>query len=154
MTGARRELIEVGTGTAVVLALLVFLVLAYTNSRAGDLGGYEVFARFSRVDGVAIGTEVRAAGIPVGRVVRLYLDENRQGVLVLRLNAGLELDSEASAAVATDSLFGQKFVQLDVGGGDEVVQPGGEIIYTESSLIVDDLLELIIQRARARQWQK
>ncbi len=69
MTGARRELIEVGTGTAVVLALLVFLVLAYTNSRAGDLVGYDVLARFSRVDGVAIGTEVRAAGIPVGRVV-------------------------------------------------------------------------------------
>ncbi len=154
MTGARRELIEVGTGTAVVLALLVFLVLAYTNSRAGDLVGYDVLARFSRVDGVAIGTEVRAAGIPVGRVVRLYLDENRQGVLVLHLDAGLELDSEASAAVATDSLFGQKFVQLDVGGGDEVIEPGGEIIYTESSLIVDDLLELIIQRARDRQRPK
>ena len=154
MTGARRELIEVGTGTAVVLALLVFLALAYTNSRAGDLVGYDVLARFSRVDGVAIGTEVRAAGIPVGRVVRLYLDENRQGVLVLHLDAGLELDSEASAAVATDSLFGQKFVQLDVGGGDEVIKPGGEIIYTESSLIVDDLLELIIQRARDRQRPK
>ncbi len=154
MTGARRELIEVGTGTAVVLALLVFLVMAYTNSRAGDLVGYDVLARFSRVDGVAIGTEVRAAGIPVGRVVRLYLDENRQGVLVLHLDAGLELDSEASAAVATDSLFGQKFVQLDVGGGDEVIEPGGEIIYTESSLIVDDLLELIIQRARDRQRPK
>lgn len=154
MTGARRELIEVGTGTAVVLALLVFLVMAYTNSRAGDLVGYDVLARFSRVDGVAIGTEVRAAGIPVGRVVRLYLDENRQGVLVLHLDAGLELDSEASAAVATDSLFGQKFVQLDVGGGDEVIEPGGEIIYTESSLIVDDLLELIIQRARDRRRPK
>ena len=154
MTGARRELIEVGTGTAVVLALLVFLALAYTNSRAGDLVGYDVLARFGRVDGVAIGTEIRAAGIPVGRVVRLYLDENRQGVLVLHLDAGLELDSEASAAVATDSLFGQKFVQLDVGGGDEVINPGGEIIYTESSLIVDDLMELIIQRARDRQRPK
>lgn len=151
MTGERRELIEVATGSAVVLALVAFLVTSYTNASARDVGGYDVLARFSRgVDGVAIGTEVRAVGIPVGKVTDLYLDEDGRGVLVLHLIDGLELDTETSASVETDSLFGQKFVEVEIGGGDEIIKHGGEIVYTESSMILDDLLDLIIQRARER----
>ncbi len=152
MTGRRRELIEVATGAAVVLALAAFLVTSYTNTRGRELGGYDVLARFVRgVDGVSIGTDVRAAGIPVGKVADLYLDEDGQGVLVLHLVDGLELDNETSASVETESLFGGKFVELEIGGGDDLIKPGGEIFYTESSMILDDLLDLIIRRARERQ---
>ena len=151
MTGQRRELIEVATGSAIVLALAAFFVTSYTDTGGRELGGYDVLARFVRgVDGVTIGTEVRAAGVPVGKVADLYLDEDGQGVLVLHLVDGLELDTETSASIETESLFGQKFVELEIGGGDDLIKPGDEIFYTESSMILDDLLDLIIQRARER----
>ncbi len=154
VTGQRREFIEIATGSLVVLALAVFLVTSYSNTGGSGVGGYDVLARYrSGVDGVSIGTDVRAAGIPVGKVADLYLDEDGLGVLVLHLADWLELDTETSASLETDSLFGQKFVELEVGGGDDLIKPGGEIIYTESSMILDDLLDLIIQRARARNRQ-
>lgn len=152
VTGQRREIIEVATGSLVVAALAAFLITSYTSSGSRELDGYDVLARYrSGVDGVSIGTDVRAAGIPVGKVADLYLDEDGRGVLVLHLVDWLELDTETSASIETDSLFGQKFVELEVGGGDDLIKPGGEIIYTESSMILDDLLDLIIQRARGRQ---
>ena len=109
---------------------------------------YYITARFNRADGIKIGRLVRAAGVDVGQIEKLRLDENFRAVAVLRINSGVVLDTDATASIVTDGLFGSKFVQLDVGAGDEVIGNGQEIAFTEDSLVLDDLLELIISRAR------
>ena len=111
-------------------------------------GNYSITARFSRADGLSTGGMVRAAGVPVGQIEELRLDENFRAVVVLRIDDGVVLDSEATASIVTDGLFGQKFIQLDIGGSDAVIGEGEEIIFTEDSLVLEDLLELIISRAK------
>jgi phospholipid/cholesterol/gamma-HCH transport system substrate-binding protein len=91
---------------------------------------------------------VRAAGVPVGQIEELRLDEDFRAIVVLRIDDGVVLDTDATASIVTDGLFGQKFIQLDIGGSDELIGEGQEITFTEDSLVLEDLLELIISRAK------
>ncbi len=149
MTASRRRLWEIVVGALVSALFCVFVVSAYTRAQLVSEDGYRIAARFDQADGISPGSPVWLSGVPVGEVVDQYLDEFNQAVLVMRLDAGVELDNEASAAVVTDGLFGDKLVQIEVGGGETTIGPGGEIAYTESTIVIDDLMELILQRARA-----
>ena len=150
MRAQKQAVIEFFTGGALMLVLVGFIVFVFSGVRLGNDGQYDLIARFTRIDGLTIGSAVRAAGVPVGIVSALSLDEFNQAVAVLRIDNIVQLDTDASAVIATDGLFGAKFVRLDIGGGDEIIQAGGEIPFTQEAMIVEDLLALIISRGRAR----
>jgi len=40
-------------------------------------------------------------------------------------------------------------VQVDIGGGDQMISDGGRISYTEDAIVIDDLLGLIISQAKS-----
>src|SRR6202008_2057833 len=64
--GMKRSAIETVMGAVVLLVAATFLAFAYSSSNVSRVEGYEVLARFNRVDGVASGTEVRMSGIKIG----------------------------------------------------------------------------------------
>lgn len=148
MRAAKREALEIWIGTAVAAIMVVVVALVFSPLRIDD-DTYRLTARFNRADGLSPGSMVQAAGIPVGKIDRLDLDQNYRAVAVLRIDRGVALDAESTAAIVTDGLFGDKFVQLDIGGSDTMLGDGDEIAFTEDSLILDDLLELIVSRAKS-----
>lgn len=145
---ARREIKETVIGIALVAILVLVVAAVFRDGGFAD-GSYEVSAVFGRADGLSEGSEVHAAGIPVGKVVDLALVDGYRARAVLRIDRGVELDTDATAAVVTDGIFGDKFVRIDIGGGEATIPAGGEIVYTQDSMVIDDLLSLIISRARA-----
>lgn len=147
MNAAKREIYEIWIGAGIVTVLVLIVVLVFGSNGLSD-GSYQISARFSRADGLSTGGMVRAAGVPVGQIEELNLDEDFRAIVVLRIDDGVVLDTEATASIVTDGLFGQKFIQLDIGGSDEVIGEGQEIVFTEDSLVLEDLLELIISRAK------
>ncbi len=147
MNAAKREIFEAWIGVAIITALVVIVVLVFARSGFSD-GSYEITARFNHADGLSAGSIVRAAGVPVGQVEELRLDENFRAIAVLRIDDGVVLDTDATASIETDGLFGQKFIQLDIGGGDALIGEGQEIAITQDSLVLEDLLALIISRAK------
>ncbi len=148
MRAGRKRAVEVSTGVVVSAVIALFLSFVFGGSEVVADGRYPLQARFDRVDGLTIGSPVRAAGIDVGLVTELTLNADGRAVVVMRVDSEILLDTDASAAIVTDSLFGQKFVRIDIGGGESFIEPGGEIVFTEESLILDDLLQLIVQRGR------
>lgn len=147
MNAAKREIFEIWIGAAMIAGLAGLVLVVFGPNRFSD-GTYEITASFSRADGLSAGSIVQAAGVPVGKVKELRLDQNFRVTAVLRIANGVELDSDATASIVTDGLFGQKFILLDIGGGETIIGAGQEILYTEDSLVLDDLLELIISRAK------
>lgn len=116
-----------------------------------SVGTYPVEAVFARVDGLFEGDEVRLGGIRVGTVGRQLLDKNFRAVVTLQIDDGLDIPVDTAAAIHTDGLFGSKFVVLEPGGEDAMIQPGGEITYTQGAVVVGELLGLIIDEGKARQ---
>ncbi|NNE83297.1 MAG: MCE family protein [Alphaproteobacteria bacterium] len=147
MNAAKRDIYETWIGAGIVMVLVSIVVLVFGANGLGD-GSYQISARFSRADGLSTGGMVRAAGVPVGQIEELRLDEDFRAIVVLRIDDGVILDTDATASIVTDGLFGQKFIQLDIGGSDDLIGEGQEITFTEDSLVLEDLLELIISRAK------
>jgi len=149
MTPARQESVRIAVGAVVVAMLVGFLAIVFTQPEiADDRNRY--MARFGRVDGLSVGAPVFAAGIPVGTVTALTLDESFRAVATLRVDAAVELDTDTSAEVVSDGLFGSKFVRLNVGGADNRIEDGGTIGHTADAVIVEDLLQIIVAQGRAR----
>lgn len=53
--------------------------------------------------------------------------------------------------IETDGLFGQKYVELRPGGSDRNLKNGARISFTQDAVILEDLVALIVQRAKAAQ---
>jgi phospholipid/cholesterol/gamma-HCH transport system substrate-binding protein len=134
---------------AVVAAVAVgfFAFAAAQAGQTGARGGYELVARFQRVDGVAVGSDVRVSGVKVGVVRAMALDpETYLARLTLSIDNGVEVLDDSTARIATDGLLGGAYVAIEPAGLDPL-PPGGEIPNTQGSV---DLLTLLASFAQGQ----
>ncbi len=144
----RREYIA-GVATACVLAgLLVFTALANRGKAATAEGAFTLTAEFHRADGVHVGSPVRIAGMTIGAVTAATLDDGAQAVLTMKLSQSVPLPDDTAAVIETDGIFGSKYIELRPGGTEEMLKSGARISYSQDSVIIEDLIALIVQRAK------
>lgn len=154
MQSAEQREYIVGGLTAIVLA--AGLVLVVLTNRADQKAGASLFqlnADFERVDGVHLGTPVRVAGVDVGSVAQMSVDSRGRALLGFRFEREIALPDDTAAVIETDGLFGQKYVELRPGGSDRNLKSGSRISFTQDAVILEDLVALIVQRAKAAQTQ-
>ncbi|HLO74928.1 MAG TPA: MlaD family protein [Magnetospirillum sp.] len=139
-------------GAIVVLVAVIFLGLVYAkeDGPTKNAAGYLLGARFNRADGVAVGADVRLSGVSVGKVVEQHLAPDFRAVLTLRIASNIQLTADTAAAIQTDGLLGAKYIELKPGGDDSVLRPGQEIAYTQDSMVFEELVDMIIQQAKAK----
>lgn len=136
-----RNVIETVMGGVVLLVAALFLVFAYSASNLRQGGGYEVVARFNKVDGIGTGTDVRMSGIKVGSVVGQRLDPDTYlAELRMSVDSGVRLPTDTVAKIQSDGLLGSNYVALEPGAEDEMLADGGEIRYTQDPVNLADLI--------------
>jgi phospholipid/cholesterol/gamma-HCH transport system substrate-binding protein len=133
--------------TVVGLFMLAGLIcVAYMAVKLGNISifgdnTYTLYARFDKVTGLHIGNPVDMLGLEVGRVSGLTIDQEKQrAVVAMKIKKGIKVYDDAIAAIKTQGLIGDKYVDLDGGGGGDLLKPGGTIIDTVAPV---DLGELI-----------
>lgn len=137
----RQNLVETLIGAVVLLVAAVFLVFAYGKSGVGHVTGYALTAKFSRVDGIAVGSQVRLAGIKVGTVTEQHLDpKDFRAVLAISIDRTIQVPEDSAIKIASDGLLGGKYLSLEPGGADQMLKAGQEIKFTQGSI---DLLDLV-----------
>lgn len=135
------NLVESLIGAVVLLVAGWFLVFAYERTDMGAGNGYTLTARFDRIDGIGVGSDVRMAGIKVGTVTDSRLDaQTFQAVVTLSLDEEVELPSDTAIAITAEGLLGGTYMNLLPGGMEDVLQDGDEISETQDAV---DLLGLI-----------
>lgn len=136
-----RSLVETVLGAVILVIAIGFVVYAYTTSDVADPGGYRLEAAFSSIGAVQTGSDVRVAGIKVGEVVRSRLNEQTyQAILELSVASQVELPLDTSARIASEGLLGGQFVELQPGAEMDMLQPGDEIMFTQSAISLEDLI--------------
>ena len=150
----RESFVETIIGLAVIVAAGMFLWYALATGRdSGPTGGVSEYGvRFENAAGVAPGTDVRFAGTKVGTVRSVKPDfERDQAMVTLAIDQRLELDSDTSVRVQSESLLGGTYLGIERGAGFDIITPCpdgetlfgdtgcGEIIYSQGSV---DLLTL------------
>jgi phospholipid/cholesterol/gamma-HCH transport system substrate-binding protein len=102
---------------------------------------YSLQARFSSVSGLRVDSPVEVHGIEVGRVAGFSIDqESQMAVVSLRIRKDIRIFDDAIASVKTAGLIGDKFVNIDPGGGGDILKPGGTITETTSPLDIEELI--------------
>ena len=135
------NVVEVLIGAAVLVVAAVFVVFAVSTSDVGSVSGYELTAKFDRIDGLNIGADVRISGIKVGTVIDQGLDpETYLAVVRMSIRDSVRLPLDSSAGVVSDGLLGGKFLSLSPGADDAMLEPGEEIRFTQASINIEQLL--------------
>jgi phospholipid/cholesterol/gamma-HCH transport system substrate-binding protein len=130
------------TGLFVLTGLVA---LAWLSFRVGGIqytgdGGLPVYALFDQVAGLKARAPVEIAGVRVGQVSAIHLDDTFRARVDLDLDASLKLPVDSSAAIVTSGILGDRYIQLTPGAEDQVLKPGEQIPYTESALILERLI--------------
>ena len=137
----RRSVIETIMGAVVLVVAALFLFFAYTTSNVRAIGGYQLVARFNRVDGLANGSDVRLSGIKIGSVISQQLDpKTYRAVVHIAIDNSVKLPNDTTARIQSDGLLGNTYMVLEPGGSEEMLPPGGQIEYTQDAVNLVDLL--------------
>ena len=139
----RNKSADMLAGIFVIIGLVCMAYLAVKMGKMEVLGsdGYTIYARFSSIAGLRSGADIEIAGVRVGRVTGIGLDQTRDMALVsLRINSGVELYDDALASVRTSGLIGDKYILLSPGGSGEPLKDGDEISDTESALDIESMI--------------
>ena len=138
---------EAAVGFFVLIGLIC---LGYLTIKLGKMelfnsDGYSVFATFTSVSGLKPGAEVDIAGVKVGRVKSIRLDNKLPRAIVeLNVNNNIHLTDDAIASVKTSGLIGDKYISISPGGTGEPLKNGDEIMDTESSVDLESLISKYI----------
>ena len=136
-----RNTIEAILGAVVLFAAAFFLWFAYNVADMRTTSGYEVLAKFDKIGGLKIGSDVRLSGIKVGTVSALSLDEKTYMANVkITVQNSVKLPVDSVAEISSEGLLGGNFLSLVPGSEDAVIANGGQIKYTQSPV---DLVQLL-----------
>lgn len=135
------NLLEVAMGAVVLVVCAFFVIFAYSTSQIQPSQGYEVVAKFDRIDGLLRGSDVRLSGVKVGTIKDIHLDpETYLAVVHITLAPEVKLPKDSSAEIVSDGLLGGKFLALIPGGDDELISSGGEITHTQAAVSLESLI--------------
>ena len=137
--------IETGVGIFLIAGLLC---LGYLSTRLGDVDilgteQYKVQARFASVSGLREGAAVEVAGVPIGKVAKIHLDDY-EAMVELQIDPEIKLQDDSIASIRTQGIIGDKYVKIKIGGSDEYIEKGGEILETESAIELEELVSKYI----------
>ena len=139
------NLAEAVIGAVVVAIAVLFIAFIYTRTGSGGLSGYEIQARLNKVDGMAVGTDVRLAGVKIGSVSDLTLDPRTYLVTVhMTIRNDIKIPDDSSLQVTAAGLLGSPYISITPGGDDKVLAPGGTIENAQGSVNVMDLINRFI----------
>ncbi len=145
-------------GLAVLGAiLLIFLVVLLSRSEIAPKEGgryYQLYARFNRTDGLQVGDAVRLSGIDVGRVTDATLDDDFKAILKMEVKENVKLPDDSSVAIVSFGIMGKKYLEIEPGGSEDMLESGDEFSYTQDAMVLEELIERIIGIGKAKRQGK
>jgi phospholipid/cholesterol/gamma-HCH transport system substrate-binding protein len=138
----KKSSIEMVVGLFMIAGFLAFAYLAFNLGEISLFSGsrtYIIKAEFSNVAGVKQGGTVQIAGVVVGEVEKISLNDQYAN-LTLRINNDIKVPVDSMASVKSQGIIGDKYIQLTLGGEEEMLAEGEVIFDTESSVDIESLI--------------
>jgi len=141
----KRNIIETGLGAIVIIAALSFLVFSYNLSDLRPTQGYDLIAKFNAIDGLAVGSDVRIAGVKVGTVIGQSIDQKEyRAIVTMKIKPDVKLAKDTMVRISSAGLLGGKYIKLEPGGAPDILSAGGELTNTKDVISMEELLGKVI----------
>ena len=136
-----RNIVETIVGALVLVVAGVFVFYAFARSDRAGPDGFEITARFGRIDGLKRGADVTLSGVKVGTVTGFDLDRKTyQAVVRMLVSSNVSLPADTHAKIVSESLLGGMVVVLEPGNDRQMLKSGGEIEHTQDSIPLTELI--------------
>jgi len=136
-----KNIFETLMGAVVLVVALGFVSIAYNSGNVSKIDGYSLSARFDRIDGLSIGSDVRISGIKVGTITNLEVDTKTfSAIAKISVDDRFKLPKDTLAEIVSESLLGGKYLSLVPGADEKILGDGDEIKYTQSSINLEQLV--------------
>jgi len=131
--------------TVGIFVVIGMVMIGYLSIQVGGVtykggGGLTLYAAFDEIGGLKPRAPVSIAGVTVGHVEGIDLDDYLRARVRLEVDGDIELPADTSAGIRTAGLLGDQFIALEPGGEDDLLTSGDEIAYTESALSIERLI--------------
>jgi len=133
-----------------IFMLVGIIAITFLALRMGDVGlfnndEYVIHAKFTSASGVRQGAYVEIAGVTVGKVKSIEFDpESYLAIVQISLPKTILIPDDSIASIRTAGIIGDKFIKISAGGSDTYVESGMEIIETEPSINLEELISKYI----------
>lgn len=135
---------ETKVGMFFIVALLVIGIITF---QVEDLGTalrprYELRAHVTHAAGLAEGDSVNVAGVKVGSVRELKLQDDRIEI-VMRIEGQHRIRENAVGSIAWTGLLGSRHIDITMGSSDRPFKSPGDEVMMKDAYRLDDLFENI-----------
>ena len=132
----------VGLFVVAGIGALLFLALKVGNmSSVSTADSYLISAHFDNIGGLKVRAPVKSAGVVVGRVSSLSLDDKTyEAEVALSIDKRYAFPKDTSAAILTSGLLGEQYIGLEAGGDSVKLKSGDRIKLTQSAVVLENLI--------------
>jgi len=133
---------EARVGIFVLLGLIVLTFFTFRVSKWGLIAekGYRLTVDFDTASGLEPKSDVKMAGVPIGKVEEIQLVGNRAR-LVLRIHQGIRIPIDSVGTIQTQGLLGEKYVEILPGKDAQRNLPaGGQVADTLTPVNLDEMV--------------
>ena len=141
-----------------LFVLLGGIALAFLALRAGNLSSfsfaptYGLTAKFDNIGGLKVRAPIKSAGVVVGRVASISLDEKTfQAVVTFQIEKNYVFPKDSSAKILTSGLLGEQYVGLEAGGDEANLASGENIQFTQSAIVLESLISQFLYSSAEKQ---
>jgi phospholipid/cholesterol/gamma-HCH transport system substrate-binding protein len=136
---------ELGTGLFVLLGIgaLFFLTTQTTGNSDFDADeAFEVTARFENVGNLKKRAPVSMSGVTIGRVTDIRFDPvSLEAVVTFVVDSEYDqIPDDSDASILTAGLLGSQYIGLQPGGSSFFLEQDSEILYTQSAIVLENII--------------
>jgi phospholipid/cholesterol/gamma-HCH transport system substrate-binding protein len=135
---------DVWVGLFVLLGAAAILFLALQSANLLSLSfqpTYRVVAKFDNIGGLKRQAAVKSAGVVVGRVESIALDDKTfQARVTLALDNRYMFPKDSSMKILTSGLLGEQYIGIEAGADEKNLAAGDTITTTQSAIVLENLI--------------
>ena len=129
----------------VVSGLFLFYIYVTIDTKLFKNDEFQLHARFDNIDGIVTGSKVKLSGVNIGSVKSISLEpENFYAFITMNFDKEYNFPDDTEASVQLEGLLGGSYISILPGGSDVILLKNQEILYTQGST---SLLNLMLKFA-------
>ena len=137
--------VEVGTGLFVLLGMGALFFLTTQTTGGDDFDAEDVYtveARFENVGSLRNRAPVSMSGVNIGRVTSVEFDQDSlEAVVQFVVDSRFsQIPEDSDASILTSGILGSQYIGLQAGGSDLYLEDGSEIMFTQSAIVLENLI--------------
>lgn len=133
----------VGLFSIVGLLAAAWLSIGLGGLDLNSSNEYYLTAEFDDVSGLKRGASVEIAGVPIGEVLSIELQDST-AVLKLKIDNKIQLQDDDIAMIRTKGIIGDRYVKISRGASGNYLPADSRITETESVVDFEDIVGKIV----------